>query len=120
MDKSITFFFLLNFCWTHVHFWGYPLIPLFWTSGDVSSGFQSQRGFCLIQILQRWTCNTFPEIRLQCDTSASVYSQHNSWSLSPHACFSRGRIPDLNHRPPAWQMHMLTTQPQRPGTLLDS
>ena len=28
-----------------------PLIPLFWTSGDISSGFQSQSGFCLI-----WTC----------------------------------------------------------------
>ena len=26
-----------------------PLIPLFWTSGDVSSGFQSQSGFCLIR-----------------------------------------------------------------------
>ena len=25
-----------------------PLIPLFWISGDVSSRFQSQSGFCLI------------------------------------------------------------------------
>ena len=33
-----------------------PLIPLFWTSGDVSSGFQSQSGFCLIQAWQRHTC----------------------------------------------------------------
>ena len=32
-----------------------PLIPLFRTSGDVSSGFQSQSGFCLIQTLQRRT-----------------------------------------------------------------
>ena len=24
------------------------LIPLFWTSGDIFSGFQSQSGFCLI------------------------------------------------------------------------
>ena len=30
-----------------------PLIPLFWTSGGVSSGFQSQSGFCLIRILPR-------------------------------------------------------------------
>ena len=29
------------------------LIPLFRTSGDVSSGFQSQSGFCLIRTLQR-------------------------------------------------------------------
>ena len=26
-----------------------PLVPLFWISGDVSSGFQSQSGFCLIR-----------------------------------------------------------------------
>ena len=29
-------------------FW-VPLVPLFWISGDVSSGFQSQSGFCLIR-----------------------------------------------------------------------
>ena len=29
-------------------FLGGPLSPLFWTSGDVSSVFQSQSGFCLI------------------------------------------------------------------------
>ena len=29
-----------------------PLIPLFWISGDVSSGFQSQSGFCLIRIAE--------------------------------------------------------------------
>ena len=57
----------------------------------------------------------FPEIHLWCDTSASVYSQHSSWSLSPHVCFSRGRMLDLNHRPPAWQVDVLTTRPQRPG-----
>ena len=28
-------------------FWG-PLVPLFWISGDISSRFQSQSGFCLI------------------------------------------------------------------------
>ena len=59
----------------------------------------------------------FPEIHLWCDTFAGVYSQHSSQSLSPHACFSRGRIPDLNDRPPAWQADALTTRPQRPGYL---
>ena len=29
-----------------------PLVPLFWISGDVSSGFQSQSGFCLIRIAE--------------------------------------------------------------------
>ena len=45
------FFFLKLFCRTHSHvqFLG-PLVPLFWISGDISSGFQSQNGFCLIHI----------------------------------------------------------------------
>ena len=37
------FFFFFNFWKTQVFFVG-PLIPLFWTSGDVSPGFQSQGG----------------------------------------------------------------------------
>ena len=41
-------FFFFKFWRTWVLFVG-PLIPLFWTSGDISSGFQSQSGFCLIQ-----------------------------------------------------------------------
>ena len=32
-------------------FWG-PLVPLFWISGDIFSGFQSQSGFCLICIVK--------------------------------------------------------------------
>ena len=36
---------------THVLFWG-PLVPLFWISGDISSGFHSQNGFCLICIVE--------------------------------------------------------------------
>ena len=40
---------------THILFLG-PLIPMFWISGDVSSGFQSQSGFCLIHFC-RGECN---------------------------------------------------------------
>ena len=29
-----------------------PLVLLFWISGDISSGFQNQRGFCLICIVE--------------------------------------------------------------------
>ena len=36
-------------CSTYVLFWGY-WHPCFWISGDVSSGFQIQSGFCLIRI----------------------------------------------------------------------
>ena len=34
-----------------------PLVPLFWISGDVSSGFQSQSGFCLIRYFCGGECN---------------------------------------------------------------
>ena len=30
----------------------WPLAPLFWIFGDISSGFQSQSGFCLIRIAE--------------------------------------------------------------------
>ena len=70
-----------------------PLIPLFWTSGDVTSWFQRESGFCLIRPLQRHTWYTFPEIHLWCDTFAVVLCQHSSQSPSPHACFSRGGMP---------------------------
>ena len=29
-----------------------PLVPLFWISGELPSGFQSQSGFCLIRIAE--------------------------------------------------------------------
>ena len=45
--QTILLLFQKSFWRTHVLFWG-PLVPLFWISGDVSSGFQSQSGFCLI------------------------------------------------------------------------
>ena len=34
-----------------------PLVPLFWISGDISSGFQSQSGFCLIRYFCGGECN---------------------------------------------------------------
>ena len=43
-ELSFIFFFLSDIC----PILG-PLVPLFWISGDVSSGFQSQSGFCLIR-----------------------------------------------------------------------
>ena len=68
-------FFFLNFWRTWVLFVG-SLIPLIWTSGDVSSGFQSQSGFCLIRTWQRCTCYTFPEIHLWCYTCWPLGGQH--------------------------------------------
>ena len=55
MQKRLFFFFLI-FWRTHVLFLG-SLVPLFWISGDVSSGFQSQSGFCLIRYFCGGECN---------------------------------------------------------------
>ena len=61
---SCRLFFFKNFCRTQVLFVG-PLIPLFWTSGEVFPGFQNQGGFlaCTLSCL-----HTIPQIHLWCDT----------------------------------------------------
>ena len=48
-------------------------------------------------------------------TPLPVYMASIAASYFPHVCFSRGGMPDLNQRPPAWQLDALTTRPQRPG-----
>ena len=95
-------FFSSIFYWTHVHFWGhwYPCFRLLVTSPLC---FKAKEG-SLIHSWWRHMWYTFPEIHLWWDTIASVYGQHSSQLLSPHICFSRGRMPDLNHRPPTWQL----------------
>ena len=107
------------FCWTHVHldtcpFVG-PLMPLFRTSGDVSSGFQSQSGFCLIQ-----TCGGVCNIRSLRFTSGAthllVYNASIAASRLPHMRVSAVvGCQDLNHRPPAQQSDALPTRPRRPA-----
>ena len=59
------------------------LIPLFWTSGDVSSGFYSQSGQSYLHLAEAHVIHvyTFPEIHLWLDTFADVYGQHSSQSL---------------------------------------
>ena len=75
-------------------------MPLFWTSGDVSSRFQSQsaqplfvldRGVCDVHCL-RFTSGATPTDLL----TSKIVASH----CSPYACFSRGRVLDLNGRPP--------------------
>ena len=66
-----------------------PLIPLFWTSGDVSSGFQSQSGFCLIRTWWRRTSNITCSLRF---TSGATPARPLCWPawlpsrFLPHAC----------------------------------
>ena len=53
--KRNTLGLIANFCFLFKVFGGHicPFLgPLFWISGDVSSGFQSQSGFCLIRIVE--------------------------------------------------------------------
>ena len=56
--------------------WGHRY-PCFWTSGDASSGFQSQSGQPF-HTLQRCMCYMFHEIHLWCDTSQPLGGQHAS------------------------------------------
>ena len=106
------FSFFLKFLLDTCPFVG-PLIPLFWTSGDVSSGFQSQSGFCLIR-----TCRGVRNIRSLRFTSGAthlpVYNASIAASHLPHVHVSAVvGCQDLNRRPPAWQSDALPTRPRR-------
>ena len=46
-----------------------PLVPLFWISGDVSSGFQRQRGFCFLRFVQMNVVYRDPPLVLHLPTS---------------------------------------------------
>ena len=73
------------------------LVPLFWIAGDVSSGFQSQSGFCLI---------CFCGGKCWCYTCWPLDSQHRSQSL-PHMHQQRwelAQIQTCNH-PHRRRMH---------------
>ena len=75
------------------------LIPLFWTSGNVSSGFQSQSGQPYSHLVGACTCR-FPEIYFWCDTCWPLDDPHGGAFPHMHV-FSRGRVPDSIGRPPA-------------------
>ena len=107
------FSFFLNFCRTRVLFVG-SLIPLFWTSGDVYSGFQSQGGFltcslsCLHAILQ---------IHLWCDTCWLYRGQHVSCSRCLHAMHvAEVGCQDSIRRPPSQRVDTLSTRPPWPAS----
>ena len=66
-----------------------PLVSLFWISGDISFGFQSQSGFCLIQFCRR-KCNVHslrpPSCAIPADllTAIIAASQFHSRGASWH------------------------------------
>ena len=94
----------------HVLFWG-PLEPLFWISGDISSGFQSQSGLCLICLFFcGGECNAMyipqdPPLVLHIPTSWQLAA----WQpvTSPHACAEVGLCSDLNGQSPRQKANTL-------------
>ena len=79
------FFFFLKFLVVTCPFLG-PLVPLFWISGDVSSGFQSQSGFCLIRYFCGGKCNVHSPRFTSGVTLADLLAAGEQPVTSPHAC----------------------------------
>ena len=52
-----------------------PLDPLFWISGDVSSGVQSQSGFCLIRFFAEANVMYIPQDGVACFHSHQYLNQ---------------------------------------------
>ena len=88
--SSFSFFFFVKCFWrtlTHVLLWG-PLVPLFWISGDVSCGFQSQSRFWLIHFC-RGECNAYTLRSTSGATPAGPLTASITFSHFP-TCISRG------------------------------
>ena len=97
-------------------FWG-PVVPPFWISGDVSSGFQSQSGFCLIR-------NVDANVMYIPQDPPLVLHMLTSWLpaaqlvTSPHASVEVGLGPDSNRQSPAHKTNVLPLW-QQPGKYVD-
>ena len=73
-----------------------PVISLFWFSGDVSSGVQSQRGFYLIH---KGECNVHSPRFTSGATLADLLAAGAQPVTSPHACAEVGLDSDSNVQP---------------------
>ena len=93
-----------------------PLVPLFWISGDVSAGFQSQSGFCLIRYFCGGKCNVHSPRFTSGATLANLLAAGAQLVTSPHACAEVGLGSDSNV-----QLHEQKTNAlplcQRPSSL---
>ena len=105
-EQTFFLFFFLSFCWTHVLFLG-PLVPLFWISGDVSSGFQSQSGFCLIRYFCGGECNVHSPRFTSGATLADLLAADAQPVTSPPACAEVGLGSDSNVQPHEQKMNTL-------------
>ena len=91
-----------------------PLVPLFWISGDVSSGFQSQSGFCLIRYFCGGECNVHSPRFTSGATLADLLAAGVQLVTSPHACAEVGLGSDSNVQPHEQKTNALPLC-QRPG-----
>ena len=110
---SFFFFFFLKFLADTCPFLG-PLVPLFWISGDISSGFQSQSGFCLIRYFCGGECNVHSPRFTSGATLADLLVAGAQPVTSPHACAEVGLGSDSNVQPHE-QMTNALPLCQRPG-----
>ena len=91
-----------------------PLVPLFWISGDVSSGFQSQSGCCLIRYFCGGECNVHSPRFTSGATLADLLAAGTQPVTSPHACAEVGLGSDSNVQPHEQKTNTLPLC-QRPG-----
>ena len=91
-----------------------PLEPLFWISGDVSSGFQSQSGFCLIRYFCGGKCNVHSPRFTSGATLVDLLAAGVQPVTSPHACAEVGLGSDSNVQPHEQKTNVLPLC-QRPG-----
>ena len=109
-------FFFLKFLADTCPFLG-PLVPLFWISSDVSSGFQSQSGFCLIHYFCRGECNVHSPSFTSGATLADLLAAGTQLVTSPHACAEVGLGSDWNVQPHEHKTNALPLC-QRPGCIM--
>ena len=115
LTAHLFFSFFLKFLADICPFLG-PLVPLFWISGDVSSGFQSQSGFHLIRYFCRGKCNIHSPRFTSGATLANLLVGGAQPVTSPHACTEVGLGPDLNMQPHKQKTNALPLC-QRPSLL---
>ena len=86
-------------------FWG-QLVPLFWISGDVSSGFQ-RVGSALFTIFAEAKCNIHSPRSTSGATHANLLAAGMQLVTSSHACAEVGLGSDSNGQSPGQKTNTL-------------
>ena len=102
----------------HMSFLG-PLVPLFWISGDISSGFQNQSGICLFHFFTEVNVVYIPQ-----DPPLVLHMLTSWWPVSqlitsPYASAEVGVRSDSKGQSPRQKMNALPLC-QRPGLCMQT